>query len=75
MESIGKMLIIFGIVLMVLGLFLVMFEKLPFGIGKLPGDIYIKKDHFVFYFPIVSSIIISIVLTVLINVILKLLNK
>lgn len=59
----GKTLIVAGLVIVVMGLVLNFLPKngpLP----KLPGDIYIKKDNFTFYFPWVSSIIISIVLSV-----------
>lgn len=52
----GKMLIIAGIVLIVVGLAWQV-------IGRLPGDIVIKKGNTTFYFPIVTSIVISIVLS------------
>ena len=65
MEGIGKTLIIIGLFIVVLGLIIMFFEKLPFGLGKLPGDIYIKRDNFVFYFPITTSILISIVLSLI----------
>jgi hypothetical protein len=60
----GKILIICGAVLVVIGLLLVLGEKIPW-IGRLPGDIYIKRDRFTFYFPLMTSIIISILLTLL----------
>jgi len=60
--SIGKVLIIFGIVLVVLGFILILGDKIPW-IGRLPGDIYIKRDKFTFYFPLMTSIIISLLLT------------
>ena len=65
MEGIGKTLIIIGLFIVVLGLIVMFFEKLPFGLGKLPGDIYIKRDNFVFYFPITTSILISVVLSLI----------
>ncbi|WP_029520588.1 MULTISPECIES: DUF2905 domain-containing protein [unclassified Persephonella] len=65
MEGIGKTLIIIGLFIVVLGLIIMFFEKLPFGLGKLPGDIYIKRDNFVFYFPITTSILISVVLSLI----------
>ena len=64
MPAIGKMLIIAGIVLIIAGLAFMFADKIPF-LGRLPGDIYIKKERFSFYFPITTSIIISIILTVL----------
>jgi hypothetical protein len=64
MPAIGKMLIILGIILIIVGLGFLFGDKIPF-IGKLPGDILIKKERFSFYFPITTSIIISIILTIL----------
>ncbi|MBM4158979.1 MAG: DUF2905 domain-containing protein [Ignavibacteria bacterium] len=66
-QFIGKMLILFGLILFVLGVIFYFFEKIPF-IGKLPGDIYIKKENFVFYFPVVTSIILSIILTLILYI-------
>jgi len=65
MEGIGKTLILIGFFIVLIGLLLTFFEKLPFGLGKLPGDIYIKRDNFVFYFPLATSIIISVVLSLI----------
>ena len=62
--SIGKILIFSGIALVVIGLILVLGDKIPW-IGRLPGDIYIKRDKFTFYFPLMTSIIISLLLTLL----------
>ncbi len=64
MHELGKMLIIFGIVIAVLGLAL----WSGFGgnwLGKLPGDIRIERGNSAFYFPIVTCIIISIVLSLI----------
>ncbi|MCD6267797.1 MAG: DUF2905 domain-containing protein [Thermotogae bacterium] len=62
------MLMIMGVVLLILGVSLYFFDKIPF-LGKLPGDIVVRKKDFVFYFPIVTSIIISVVLTIILNII------
>ena len=62
--SLGKILIILGAVLAAIGLFLILGEKIPW-IGRLPGDIFIKRDRFSFYFPITTGIIISLLLTLL----------
>jgi hypothetical protein len=64
MPAIGKMLVILGIILIIVGIGFLFGDKIPF-IGKLPGDILIKKERFSFYFPITTSIIISIILTIL----------
>jgi len=64
MPAIGKMFIILGILLIIVGIAFMLGDKIPF-IGKMPGDIMIKKERFSFYFPITTSIIISIILTIL----------
>ena len=62
--DLGKVLIIFGIVVAGIGVILLVGDKIPW-IGRLPGDIMIKREKFTFYFPIVTCIIISIILTLL----------
>jgi len=62
--DLGKVLIIFGIVIAGIGVLLLVGDKIPW-IGRLPGDILIKREKFTFYFPIVTCIIISIILTLL----------
>lgn len=63
-EGFAKLLILFGIVLAVLGGLLLVVGKIPF-IGRLPGDFYIQRGNFAFYFPLATSILISILLTLL----------
>ena len=71
MATLGKTLILAGIVLAIGGLGIRAFAS--FGssiplinrIGSLPGDIYIKRGNFTFYFPLMTSIVVSIVLTVI----------
>ena len=74
MEGFGKILLILGAVIIVLGLIFTFSQHIPF-LGKLPGDITIQKDNGSFYFPIVTCIIISIVLTVIINIVLRFIGK
>ncbi|MFZ1081520.1 MAG: DUF2905 domain-containing protein [Candidatus Kryptoniota bacterium] len=63
-QGIGKTLVIIGVIIVVAGLFLIVAEKVNFPfLGKLPGDIYIKRKNFQFYFPIVTCIILSFVLS------------
>jgi len=64
MGALGKLLILLGVFIILIGLLLLVGEKIPW-VGRLPGDIIIRKKNFTFYFPIVTSIIISIVLTLL----------
>jgi len=66
MQDIGKT-IFFGAILVLLGAFLTFGSKIPF-IAKLPGDIFIKKDGFTFYFPLATSILLSILVTIIINI-------
>lgn len=74
LTGIGKILLIVGGIIIVLGLIFLFSQHIPF-LGKLPGDITIKKDGGSFYFPIVTCIIISIVLTIIINIILRFIGK
>jgi hypothetical protein len=67
MPGIGKMLVILGFVLVLVGLSFMFADKIPY-IGRLPGDIYVRKERFSFYFPIATSIIISIILTILFSI-------
>ena len=73
-EGIGKTLIIVGIVIAVLGLLLAFGARIPF-LGKLPGDILIRKDGFSFYFPIVSLLLLSALLTLIINLIWRFMGR
>ncbi len=68
MGEIAKTMILIGAVLIVLGLVLLLFQKTPF-LGKLPGDILIKKENFTFYFPLATSIIISVIISLILYLI------
>ncbi|MBW1791265.1 MAG: DUF2905 domain-containing protein [Deltaproteobacteria bacterium] len=59
----GKNLIIMGVVLVCIGLLWPLVVKLP--LGRLPGDIIIRKENMNFYFPITTSVIISIIASIL----------
>ncbi|HEX3048800.1 MAG TPA: DUF2905 domain-containing protein [Bacillota bacterium] len=63
-SSLGKLLMIFGAIMLIAGALIWLGGKIP-GIGRLPGDIFIKKGSFSFYFPIVTCIIISIILSLI----------
>lgn len=63
-QELGKYLIILGIIIVIVGLILTFWGKIPF-LGKLPGDIKIEKENFTFYFPIVTSIALSVILTLI----------
>ena len=63
----GKTLLLFGVVLIILGTIFLLVGKLPF-FGRLPGDIVIQRKNIVFYFPLGLSILISIVLTIIFRI-------
>ncbi len=65
MAEIGRGIIFIGIVIVIIGIILTFSDKLPFSLGKLPGDIVYKKENASFYFPITTSIIVSIALSFL----------
>jgi hypothetical protein len=69
-EFFGKILIFFGFFLILIGLIFSFVEKIPY-LGKLPGDIYIKRENFTFYFPLGTSILISVVLSIIFYLISK----
>jgi hypothetical protein len=63
LHEIGKVIILFGIILVLIGGLLLVAGKIPF-IGRLPGDIIIERKNFTFYFPLGTSILLSIVLSI-----------
>jgi hypothetical protein len=63
-DSFARLLIMFGLILAAVGGLLLLIGKIPY-IGKLPGDIYIQRRNFTFYFPLATSILLSILLTLL----------
>ncbi len=67
MESMAKFLIGIGMLIILLGLIFFIFSKLGTSGFRLPGDVYIKKGNFTFYFPIVTCILISLILTLVLN--------
>ncbi len=71
MSDLGKLLIAFGLVLALVGVVLVIAGRWPGAgwLGRLPGDIYIRRGNWTFYFPLATSILISIVLTIVLSLI------
>lgn len=66
MAPLGKMLIIGGIAMVIAGLFITFGMKyLP--LGRLPGDIAVRRGNFSFFFPVVTCIVISVILSVIMN--------
>ena len=64
LRELGKLLIVVGIVVAGLGAWLAFGGRLPFRMGRLPGDIAYHGRHGSFYFPIVTCILLSVLLTV-----------
>lgn len=65
MEQFGRLLVIMGAVIAVVGVLLMLGPRLPFRIGRLPLDFTYQRDNFTFYFPLGTSILISVVLTLI----------
>jgi hypothetical protein len=70
MGEMAKVMILIGSLLIVVGLAILVFPRLPF-VGKLPGDILLKKENYTFYFPLATSIVISIIISLILYVINK----
>lgn len=64
-RELGKALLILGLLIAAAGVFLLVGAKLPFRLGRLPGDISYHGRHTGFYFPIVTCIVVSAVLTLI----------
>lgn len=64
MNAMGKTLIFFGIVLIIIGAVFAFGARLPW-LGRLPGDVYIQKKGFSLYFPIMTSLVVSVVLSII----------
>ena len=64
MTGFGRSLIYIGIVLVILGLLFSMGGKIPW-LGHLPGDIYVQRGRFTFYFPVTTCLLISIIMTLI----------
>ena len=63
MPQFGRMLMIMGGVLVLVGLLITLGPRLPFRLGRLPLDFHIQRENYSFYFPLGTSILVSIVLT------------
>jgi len=65
LRDIGRTLLIFGGILALVGAFLYFGGKLPFRLGRLPGDISYKSEHSAFYFPVVTCLALSVALSLI----------
>jgi membrane protein implicated in regulation of membrane protease activity len=64
MTELGKMLILFGGLILLIGVLLTLSGKIPW-LGRLPGDIFIQRGYFSFYFPLATSLLVSALLSLL----------
>lgn len=73
-DNIGKVLVATGMIIALIGVIIIFKDAIPFvkHLGRLPGDIRIEKKNFVFYFPVVTGLVLSIILTIILNLIGKL---
>jgi len=74
MDVVARSLIIFGLVIVLVGVLLLLAPHVPL-LGKLPGDISVKRNGFSFSFPLTTMIVLSLLLTLIANVVLRLLNR
>jgi hypothetical protein len=64
LSAFGRMLVFIGVITVLFGAVLLFANKIPF-LGKLPGDIYISRKNFTFYFPLATSIVVSVALSLI----------
>ncbi len=63
-HEIGRMLVVFGLLIALVGVALVLVGRVPW-LGRLPGDIHIQRGNWTFYFPLATSLLLSVVLTLI----------
>ncbi len=64
---VGRLLILTGLLLVILGVLVTISPRIHFPLGRLPGDLFIQRENFTFSFPIVTCLILSLLLTLLLN--------
>ena len=64
LQPLGRALIFVGVILTGFGLVLLLTPKIPW-LGRLPGDLLIRREHFSFYFPLASCLVASLILSLL----------
>jgi hypothetical protein len=73
-DNLGKMLLVFGLVIAAIGLAIILAGRVPF-LGSLPGDLSFERDGVRVSIPIATSIVLSIVLTVVLNLVFGLFSR
>lgn len=69
-NSLAKTIILFGCFLILIGLGMLLINKIPF-LGQLPGDIVWRKGNFTFFFPLATSLLLSLILTLFLNLLFR----
>jgi hypothetical protein len=64
MTDVGKALIVLGLAIVLAGIVLTFFGRIPW-LGRLPGDIHVQRGNWSFYFPLATSLLLSVVLSLL----------
>jgi hypothetical protein len=64
MNDLGKSLVVIGLLIAVIGVVVMLAGRVPW-LGRLPGDIYVQRGNWSFYFPVVTSLVVSVLLTLL----------
>ena len=67
-ESLGRMVLYIGIIMVLIGGFFILVAKVPW-FGRLPGDIVWRRDGMTVFFPITTMILVSVILTLLLNIV------
>jgi hypothetical protein len=62
LNGVGKLLIVLGCLLIIIGAAIVLAGKIPW-LGRLPGDIYVERRNFTFFFPLTTSILVGVILS------------
>jgi hypothetical protein len=71
-QNTGKYIIVFGVLIVVIGLVIYFFHDKLHWFGRLPGDIRVERENFRFYFPITTMILVSLLITLIVNILKKL---
>ncbi len=73
MEGIGKLLLVAGGAIVLVGLLIIVFARLGVpGLGRLPGDILVRRGRLTIYIPLVTMLVVSLALTVVLNLVFRL---
>jgi len=70
MASLGRTVIVLGLVLVAVGLLLSVLPRVPW-LGRLPGDIHIEREHFSLHVPLVTCLVVSVVATLILNLLFR----